>query len=175
MLPTLSETGSRRLGGLQPEETEKQERSMRVEATSQSLTAVVGDPTVGGLPEWKLRRVVNYIEQNLPRELRLAEVSAVIHMSPYHFAHLFKERTGVSPYRFVLQQRVEEARTLLAVPTLPIAVVARSVGFRTPSHFSTTFRRITGFTPSGYRRKGEAKPGGAMDPACRILRKSTRG
>ena len=114
------------------------------------------DLIVGGLSEWRLRRVTQYIGQNLQRPLRLEELSAVVHMSPYHFAHLFKRRTGVSPHRFILQRRIEKASELLAAPTLPIAAVGRSVGFRTPSHFSTTFRRITGFTPSGYRRSEEA-------------------
>jgi AraC family transcriptional regulator len=109
------------------------------------------DQTVGGLPEWRLRRVTQYIQRNLQRELRLAELSAVVHMSPYHFARLFKRRTGVAPHRFVVQRRIEEARALLAARMLPIATVARAVGFRTSSHFTTTFRRMTGITPSGYR------------------------
>jgi AraC-like DNA-binding protein len=122
--------------------------------TDQPLAAAVSDLIVGGLPEWRLRHVTHYIAQNLPRPLRLQELSAVVHMSPYHFAHLFKKSTGVPPRRFVLQRRIEEAQALLAAPELPIAAVARSVGFGTPSHFSTTFRRFTGFTPSDYRRDG---------------------
>jgi AraC-like DNA-binding protein len=122
--------------------------------TDQPLTAAVSDLIVGGLPEWRLRYVTHYITQNLPRQLRLQELSAVVHMSPYHFAHLFKKSTGVPPRRFVLQRRIEEAEALLTAPEVPIAAVARSVGFRTPSHFSTTFRRFTGCTPSDYRRDG---------------------
>src|SRR5207253_1610212 len=81
------------------------------------------------------------------RELRLAELSAVVHMSPYHFARLFKRSTGVPPHRFVVRRRIDEARALLATQTVAIAEIARLVGFRTPSHFATTFRRITGMTP----------------------------
>jgi AraC family transcriptional regulator len=69
-------------------------------------------------------------------------------MSLYHFARLFKRTTGVSPHRFLVQRRIEQARALLAAQTLPIAEIARSVGFRTPSHFATIFRRISGITPS---------------------------
>ena len=120
------------------------------------MTGTCDNLIVGGLPEWRLRRVTQYIGQNLQCPLRLEELSAVVHMSPYHFAHLFKRRTGVSPHRFILQRRIEKASELLAGPALPIAAVGTAVGFRTPSHFSTTFRRTTGFTPSGYRRSEEA-------------------
>src|SRR2546422_8252124 len=118
---------------------------------------VVADQTTGGLPEYRLRRVAQYVQDNLHRELRLAELSGLVHMSPCHFARLFKQSTGVSPHRFLVQRRIEQARALLAAHTLPIAEIARSVGFRTPSHFTTTFRRVTGITPSGYRDR--EKPG----------------
>ena len=72
-------------------------------------------------------------------------------MSPYHFARLFKRSTGVPPHRFLIRRRIDEARALLAARTVPIGAIARLVGFRTPSHFTTTFRRITGMTPSAYR------------------------
>src|SRR3989449_8253862 len=120
------------------------------------VMTVVADQTVGGLPEYRLRRVAQYVQDNLHRELRLAELSGLVHMSPCHFARLFKQSTGVSPHRFLVQRRIEQARALLAAHTLPIAEIARSVGFRTPSHFATTFRRVSGITPSVYRSGGKA-------------------
>jgi AraC family transcriptional regulator len=110
--------------------------------------------TGGELPAYRLRRVAQYIHDNLQRELRLADLSAVVHMSPYHFARLFKRSTGVPPHQFLLRHRIDEARGLLAAQRVPIAEIARSVGFRTPSHFTTTFRRVTGVTPSAYRSRG---------------------
>jgi AraC family transcriptional regulator len=104
-----------------------------------------------GLPEFKLRRVTEYIKNNLNRTVRLAELSAVVYMSPYHFARLFKLSTGVSPHRFLLRECIEQAATLLAAPGASVGAVARSVGFRTSAHFATTFRRMTGVTPTVYR------------------------
>src|SRR3989442_7082505 len=98
----------------------------------------------GGRPASRLRRVTEYIENNLHRELRLTELSSLVHMSPYHFARLFKRSTGMPPHRFVLRRRIDEAAALLATQELSVNAVARSVGFRTQSHFSTTFRRFTG-------------------------------
>jgi len=108
--------------------------------------------TSGGLPEGRLRRVTEYIESNLRRELRLAELGAVTHMSPYHFARLFKRATGVPPHRFVVRRRIDAAIALLTTSTSSINSIARAVGFRTASHFATTFRRMTGVTPTAYQK-----------------------
>jgi AraC-like DNA-binding protein len=109
------------------------------------------DTVVGGLPGAKLRRVTAYIEDNLHRALRLAELGAVAHMSQYHFARLFKAATGVSLHRFVVHRRIDTAAALLASSESSISSIARAVGFRTPSQFATTFRRVTGLTPTAYR------------------------
>ena len=99
----------------------------------------------------KFRRVTEYIQQNLDTELSLAELAAVVYMSPYHFARLFKCSAGVPPHRFVVQQRIARACAILATPEPSIAQISRMVGFRSPSHFTTAFRRVTGITPKGYR------------------------
>lgn len=117
-----------------------------------AATTGVADGASSDLPAYRLRRVTQYIQENPQQKLRLAELSALVHMSPYHFARLFKRSTGVSPHRFVVRCRIDQARTLLEARTAPIAEISRLVGFRTPSHFTTTFRRITGTTPSAYRR-----------------------
>jgi len=122
-------------------------------------TTGVADGTSSDMPAYRLRRVTQYIEENLQRELRLAELSALVHMSPYHFARLFRRSTGVPPHRFLVRCRIDEARALLAARTAPIAEISRLVGFRTPNHFTTTFRRITGMTPSAYRGSGAGAVG----------------
>ena len=99
----------------------------------------------------RLRRVTGFIQDNLNRQLTLLDLSAVVHMSPYHFARLFKQSTGVPPHRFVVEQRIARASALLREPQLSIGEVGRLVGFRTPSHFTAAFRRMTGITLSAYR------------------------
>ena len=103
------------------------------------------------LPGGRLRRVLQYIDEHLQSRIRLVELSAVVHMSPFHFARLFARSTGLPPHRFIVQRRIEAARALLAAERMSIAAIARSVGFRTPSHFTTTFRRVVGMTPRAYR------------------------
>ena len=120
---------------------------------------------VGGLPASKVRRVIAFIENNLHRELRLEELAAVTHMSPYHFARLFKRATGVSPHRFVVRRRTDAATALLIESTTSIGSIARAVGLRTASHFAATVRRITGRTPSAHRvRRAVAAPPAETPP-----------
>jgi AraC family transcriptional regulator len=105
----------------------------------------------GGLPGARLRHVTEFIDDNLGRPLPLAELSAQAHLSPYHFTRLFKESTGLPPHRFVVRRRIERACALLIEGQLSVDAVARAVGFRTRSHFSMVFHRLTGNSPTVYR------------------------
>src|SRR6266436_7861537 len=108
---------------------------------------------IGTLPLSRLRRVTDHIREHLDEDLTLAQLGAVVYMSPYHFARLFQRSTGLSPHRFVVRARIDRAAALLTEPELPIAQISRVVGFRTPRHFSTVFRRLMGVTPHEYRVK----------------------
>ncbi len=121
-----------------------------LQITGQPRETEVPHAVVGGLPQGKLRRVTAYIDSNLQRELRLAEVTSY---EPISLARLFKTATGVSPHRFVVRGRIDAATALLTTPTSSIGSIARAVGFRTASHFATTVRRITGVTPSAHRTR----------------------
>jgi len=108
------------------------------------------------LPLSRLRRVTDYIHEHLDQHLTLAQLGAVVFMSPYHFARLFQHSTGLPPHRFVVRARIDHAATLLAGPDLSISQISRVVGFRTPSHFATVFHRTMGVTPSEYRARQRA-------------------
>jgi AraC family transcriptional regulator len=105
------------------------------------------------LPLARLKRVTEYIHEHLDQHLTLAQLGAVVFMSPYHFARLFQHSTGLPPHRFVVRARIDHAATLLAAPDLSISQISRVVGFRSPSHFATVFHRIKGVTPSEYRAR----------------------
>jgi AraC family transcriptional regulator len=111
----------------------------------------LADSVSAGLPLWRVRRVTDHIEQNLDKQLPLTELAAVVYTSRFHFARLFRCSTGEPPHRFVIRRRIARASEFLARSELTIAEISRRVGFRTPSHFTTTFRRVSGVTPSGYR------------------------
>jgi len=89
--------------------------------------------------------VLEHIDANGHRGPRLSELSALAHMSPFHFARRFKESTWLPPHRFVVGRRIDHAKELRSA--------ARVGGFRTASHFTTVFRCSTGVTPSAYRSR----------------------
>jgi AraC family transcriptional regulator len=122
--------------------------------------------TPRGLPGGVLRRVLEHIDANRHRELRLPELSALAHMSVFHFARLFKQSMGISPHRFAVGRRIDRAKELLVTDRTSIAAIAQAVGFRTPSHFTTVFRHATGVTPSVYRSAAQASPAQATAPGA---------
>src|SRR6267142_859035 len=73
-----------------------------------TLDAAMATPNgvTSALQAYRLRQVTQYIQENLPRDIRLAELGALVHMSPYHFARLFKRSTGVPPHRFQVLRRI---------------------------------------------------------------------
>ena len=76
-------------------------------------------------------------------------------MSPQHFANLFRRSTGRAPYEYVVHERIERAKSLLAETTEPLMDVAFEAGFANQSHFTDVFHRLTGITPRKYRQRFE--------------------
>ena len=105
----------------------------------------------GGLPAYKLRRIVEFIRAHIDQPIRLERLAAAITMSPFHFHRQFKRSTGTTPHRYILEMRMERARALLSESDLPLAEVAAQVGFADQSHFTSAFRRTTAMTPRTYR------------------------
>lgn len=109
--------------------------------------AVQNQTRSGGLSEPKLKQVLAYIHDYLDRDLSLAELANVAQLSPYHFARLFKQSTGVAPHQYHIQGRIERAKQLLLARDLSIAEVACAVGFASQGHLNYHFKRIVGTTP----------------------------
>jgi len=105
----------------------------------------------GALPRARLRAVVEYIEERLDTGPTLEQMAAVAHLSPYHFARLFKAATGLPPHQYVISRRVERAKQLLQGPDLSVAEVAARAGFSDQSQFSHHFKRLVGVTPGQFR------------------------
>ena len=98
------------------------------------------------------RRIEDYIEANLGREISLHVLAQVARMSVDHFVRAFRGATGTTPHRFVLDQRLGHAAAMLKTDDASIAEVARACGFRSAAHFSVRFHARFGTTPSQYRR-----------------------
>jgi AraC family transcriptional regulator len=110
------------------------------------------DPKLGnGLPRVRLKRVIEYIEANLEREIALTALAEIAGMSPHYFCELFKRSVRFSPHQYVLRQRIARAQDLLIDPRVTVLEAAVRSGFSDQSHFTKIFRRIVGVTPTAYR------------------------
>jgi AraC family transcriptional regulator len=105
-------------------------------------------PTRGrGLSALQLRRLVAFIEEHLDEDLSIARLAGSAAISASHFKTLFKRTTGMPVHQYVVQRRVERARTLLATGDLPANQVALAAGFAHQSHMARAMRRLLGVTP----------------------------
>jgi AraC family transcriptional regulator len=99
----------------------------------------------------QIRRVREFVSANLERDIGLTELADQVGLSPHYFAMLFKQAFKVSPHRYVLSQRVHEAKRLLSDGRMAISEVALRLGFADQSHFSQVFRTFVGTTPKRYQ------------------------
>jgi AraC family transcriptional regulator len=105
------------------------------------------------LPGYKLRQITDWMAQNLAEEFTLDQLAAQAGLSKFYFNRLFKSAMGVSPSRYHMTLRMDEAKRLLRETSSNVVTVGLEVGYANPSHFAQLFRRETGLSPSDYRRQ----------------------
>jgi len=96
--------------------------------------------------------VADYVREHLSSKISLKDLTALTGISQTVFLPRFRASFGLSPYRYVLETRVHRARQFLEKPNVPIAEIAMLCGFADQAHFTVTFKRIVGMTPTQYRR-----------------------
>jgi AraC family transcriptional regulator len=104
----------------------------------------------GKLPQYKLQRIIDYIDTYLDRDLSLNELANVVQMSPHYFSKLFKSTTGTTPHQYVIRCRIERAKNLMRQGKLSLADISTQVGFVDQSHFHRYFKRLVGVTPKTF-------------------------
>jgi AraC family transcriptional regulator len=105
------------------------------------------------LPGFKLRQITDWMAEHLGEEFNLDRLAAQSGLSKFYFNRLFKSAMGVSPSRYHINLRMDEAKRLLRESKTSVVEVALDVGYANPSHFAQLFRRETGVSPSDYRRQ----------------------
>ncbi|CAL80256.1 putative transcriptional regulator, AraC family [Bradyrhizobium sp. ORS 278] len=101
----------------------------------------------------RLRQLVDYFDSRLGESLSVADLAAFLDLSVPHLTELFRRGLGSSPYRWMMQRRIERARALLAERDHSITDIALALGFASSQHFATAFRKACGLTPSEYRKQ----------------------
>lgn len=104
------------------------------------------------LAPWKLKRLVDYIEDHLDHAITLNDLAHVADLSTFHFSRVFKQAMGTSPYQYVRDQRLERGRYLLATTDMGIVELALACGFSNQSHFTAAFSKAMGISPARFRQ-----------------------
>ena len=105
-----------------------------------------------GLERWQLRRVLEFLGAHLTEDIGLDELAQLVGLSQSQFARAFKVSTGLPPCQWCLQNRVKRAQEMLSNGNDSVADIAIQDGFADQSHFTKTFRRVTGTTPANWKR-----------------------
>jgi AraC family transcriptional regulator len=104
-----------------------------------------------GLANYQLQEILDYIHEHLTEDLSLAAIAIMAGMGVHHFGNLFKRATGLSPYQYVIQQRLARAKELLKDRERSIVDIAIQSGFANQSHLTRLFSKHLSITPKKYR------------------------
>lgn len=105
------------------------------------------------LAPWQVRRIEAHVDAHLADSIRIADLAALVALSPGYFHRAFRATTGLTPLAFVNRARMRRASALLATEPLTNAEIAARVGFISASHFARLFRAATGTSPTALRRR----------------------
>jgi AraC-like DNA-binding protein len=115
--------------------------------------SVTEPPAIHADPHtWRVvRSALRFCDANFRRPLRLADVAAAVGYSPSHLSRLVSTHLGRSLSEYLRQLRIQDSKRMLESTDMTITEIARSLGYRDPSHFSHSFTRATGMSPKAYR------------------------
>ena len=126
-----------------------------------------------GLARWQLRRVLEFLEAHLAEDINLDELAQLVGLSQSQFARAFKVSTGLPPYQWCVRNRVKRAQEMPLKGSDSLTDIAIQNGFADQSHFTKTFRRVTGATPANENEfigaKADNPPDGFRFPSSRTV------
>jgi AraC family transcriptional regulator len=111
------------------------------------------EPITGGLAPHALRRAIGRLRSDSDADVSLAALASDAGLSRFHFCRAFKESTGLSPHGWLRRHRLEQAMNMLRDTDASVAAVAAELGYASQTAFTAAFRRLTGETPSDWRRR----------------------
>jgi AraC family transcriptional regulator len=109
-------------------------------------------PDSGRLGTAQAKLVLEFIRENLHRDISLSDLAGLAGLSRFHFTRAFKRTTGLSPYQFILSARVERAKSSLVNSDQSMFEISKSLGFGNQAQFAAAFRKLAGTTPTQFRR-----------------------
>jgi len=99
-----------------------------------------------------IQNVTKYLDHHFMESIQLPQLAERFHISQYYLSRLFKAETGLSPMKYIMYRKIGESQNLLMNTDLPIGTISDRLGFIDNCHFSTTFKKYIGLTPTQYRQ-----------------------
>ena len=110
-------------------------------------------PATGGLAPKTLLRAIERLRSNSDADVSLAALASDAGLSRFHFCRAFKQSTGLSPHAWLRQHRLEQAMNMLRDTDASVVSVAAALGYGSQTAFAAAFRKLTGETPTDWRRR----------------------
>ncbi len=121
-------------------------------ANSYSATPMgIAERAVGAIDGKRLRRVLDFIGDEIETDLSVERLARVACLSRFHFSRAFKRAVGVPPHRYIAERRFEHAKALLVSSERPLSEIALACRFSSQGNFNRAFLRAAGITPGKYR------------------------
>lgn len=105
-----------------------------------------------------LQQIFSYVDEHLPTELKREVIADLVHFHPVYLSRFFKSRTGTSLSQYIVNRRIEKAKSLLSHSELQVSHIVHRLGYYNSSHFTRAFKQATGYTPRQYRSAAYVEP-----------------
>lgn len=99
-----------------------------------------------------IRKIILYIRKNLTNRISLDDIAKELFITKEHLSRLFKKEMGLTISEYIINTKISEAKNLLKQTDYNILDIAVLLNFANSSHFSNSFKKVTGFSPSDYRK-----------------------
>lgn len=100
----------------------------------------------------KLNNAITYMSEHLTEKITVADIAHSVFLSTYHFVRSFKKQTGLTPYEYLINLRINRAKDFLVSTDDPLDIVAVNSGFTDSKNLIYNFKRIVHLTPNEYRK-----------------------
>lgn len=118
-----------------------------------SLFSRHSDPTLNdtSMPEW-LKDFIKQLSEPKIFCQPLQNIYALSNYSPSRFTHIFSKYLKITPIKYITRLKIDYAKNLLAKTNYNLLYISNELGFSSYSHFSTIFKKSTGYSPAEYRK-----------------------
>jgi two-component system response regulator YesN len=105
----------------------------------------------------QIKMITNYIHDHIENDIRRSDIAGSVFLTEDYLSHMFKEKMGISLKEYIIQEKMKLASHLLHTTNLSVSVIAKKLGYSHFSHFTQTYTRVMGTTPTEERQKAQIK------------------